>query len=276
LRLKTKLVAGAGSLVMATSMMAVAAAPSAHAAVTSMGSCQGAVQLVKLASPVKGIGLGDQTTRSIKITGALAKDQTTKALVNGGGTCSGVYRAGDKHVPAPPVGSGNTVLSTLNALSQSVSLLGNVSCANGAPAVAVDANAADAYPATGKITWKFSQTYTDLINAATKFYGMQADVVLLGFDPSQLDVVDLGGVVLTGVNAGGIVGGSIWEDPVSKTGGGSGFNTGYELDLASAAGCADTTPNNANLTIVLSGGGGASGTSLLGGTATGLNFHSGE
>jgi hypothetical protein len=275
LRLKTKLVSGAGSLLMATGLLAVAA-PAAHGTVTTVGSCGGAVQLVKLSSPVKGVGLGDQTTRSIKIAGALAKDQTSKQLVNGGGTCSGIYRAGDKHVPAPPVGSGNTVLSTLNALSQSVSLLGNVSCANGAPAIAVDANASDAYPATGKITWKFSQQYTDLLTSSPKNYAMQADVVLLGFDPSQLDVVDIGGIGLTGVNAGANVSGQIWEDPVAKTGGGSGFNTGYELDVASAAGCADTTPNNANLTIVLSGGGGASTTSLLGGTASGLSFKTGE
>ena len=41
---------------------------------------------------------------------------------------------------------------------------------------------------------------------------------------------------------------------------------------AGAAGCADGTPNNANITLVLSGGGGASSTSLLGDTGGGVNF----
>src|SRR6478609_6766322 len=90
LRLKTKLVAGAGSLVLATSMMAMAA-PAAHAVVTHAGNCTGQVSLVKLSSPVKGVGLTDQTQRSIKVSGALAKDQTSKLVVNGGGTCNGVY-----------------------------------------------------------------------------------------------------------------------------------------------------------------------------------------
>jgi hypothetical protein len=275
LKLKTKLIAGAGSLAMATSMMAMAA-PAAHAVVTTVGSCAGSVSLVKLSSPVKGQGLTDQTQRSIQASGALAKD-LSHVLVNGGGSCSGIYRAGDKHVPAPPVGSGNTILSTLTASAQATSLLGNSGCASGAGAVAVDATANDAYPLNGKVTWKFTQTYTDLLSGGPKNYGMQAAITLLGFNTvAGPDVIDIGGLVATGVNAGANVSGNIWEDPVAKTGGASGYNTGYELDLASAAGCADGTPNNANILIVLSGGGGASSTSLLGSTANGLTFKTGE
>jgi hypothetical protein len=154
--------------------------------------------------------------------------------------------------------------------------LGNATCANGATAQAADATAADAYPLTGKITQKWAATYTDLLTLATKNFTSQAAISLLGFDPVLPDVVDIGGTVLTGVNAGGTVSGNIWEDPVAKTGGASGYNTGYELDLASAAGCADGTPNNANLLLVLSGGGGASSTSLLGSATNGLSFDTGE
>jgi hypothetical protein len=276
LKLKTKLVAGAGSLVMATSMMAMAA-PAAHAVVTTDGTCTGQVSLVKISSPVKGVGLTDQTERSVKVAGALAKDQSTKALVNGGGTCHGIYRAGDKHVPSGAPGSGNVVVAPTSLDSQSISLLGNSGCANGATAIAVDATVADAYPLTGKITQKWHSTYIDLLTLAPKNYASQADVTLLGFNPSYLDVVDVGGTVLTGVNAGATVSGNIWEDPVAKTGGSDQYNTGYTLDIASAAGCADGTAGNANLTIVLSGGGGASSTSLLGSTGTaGLTFSSGE
>jgi len=140
LRLKTKLVAGAGSLVLATSMMAMAA-PAAHAVVTHAGDCTGQVSLVKLSTPTKGVGLTDQTQRSVKVAGALAKDQTSKTVVNGGGSCNGVYRAGDKHVPSSAPGGGNTVVGATGLLTQSISLLGNATCANGAGAVAADAGA---------------------------------------------------------------------------------------------------------------------------------------
>jgi len=156
--------------------------------------------------------------------------------------------------------------------------LGNATCANGAGAVAADAGAADAYPLTGKVTQKWNSTYVDLLTAAPKNYASQAAISLLGFNPVPgPDVVDVGGVVLTGVNAGATVSGDIWEDPVAKTGGASGYNTGYELDLANAAGCATASPtNDENITIVLSGGGGASATSLLGSSTTGLSFDFGE
>jgi len=275
LKLKTKLVAGAGSLVMATSMMAMAA-PAAHAVVTTLGSCSGSVSLVKLSTAVKGVGLTDQTQRNIKAAGGLAKDQSTKLIVNNGGSCSGVYRAGDKHVPSPAVGGGNTILSTLNTTVQATSLLGNAGCASGAGAVAVDATAADAYPLTGKITWKFAQQYTDLLTLAPKNYAMQAAISLLGFSQTQADVIDVGGTVLTGVNAGATVSGDIWEDPVAKTGNSDQYNTGYTLDLPSAVGCADGTANNANILQVLSGAGGASATSLLGSTTSGISFKTGE
>jgi hypothetical protein len=269
LRLKSKLLAGASTLVMAGGMIGIAAPP-AHAVVTHVGDCGGSVALVKLASTTKGVGLTDQT-QQVKITGAIAKDQTSKTAVNGGGTCSGVIRPGDLHVP-------NGAHSGLTAKAEAISFLGNTSCANGATAVAADATAANAYPPNGKITWTFNQTYVDLTTALVHPYKMQADVALLGFNPTPgPDVVDVGGIVLTGLNAGATVSGSIWEDPVALTHGASGYNTGYELDLATAAGCADGTPNNANILIVLSGGGGASATSLLGSNLpNSLSFDFGE
>jgi hypothetical protein len=283
LKLKSKLFAGASTLVVAGSMMA-AAAPAAHAAVTNVGTCQGSVSLVKLSSPVKGVGLTDSTQRGIKATGALAKDQSLKTVVNGGGSCSGVYRAGDTHVPSGAVGSGNTVVSGLTAKAQATALLGNATCAQ---APEVDPNANDAYPLNGKITWTFNQTYNDLATGLPKPFKMQADIALLGIAQhgDGADVVEVGGIVLSGVNAGaalatfathGSFKSSIWEDPVAKTGGASGYNTGYELDLGPAVGCVDGTPNTANILQVLTGGGGASANSLLGDSANGLLFAFGE
>jgi hypothetical protein len=269
LKLKSKLVAGASTLVMAGGMIGIGA-PAAHAVVTHVGDCGGSVALVKLAGTVKGQGLTDQTTQ-VKITGNVAKDQTSKGVVNGGGNCNGVIRPGDLHVPNGPT-------PTLHAKAEAISFLGNVSCANGATAVAADATAANAYPANGKITWTFDTTYNDLLTGLPKPWKMQAAVALLGFNPAPgPDVVDVGGIVLSGVNAGATVSGSIWEDPVALTHGATGYNTGYELDLGTAAGCADGTPNNANILIVLSGGGGASATSLLGSNLpNSLSFDFGE
>jgi hypothetical protein len=84
------------------------------------------------------------------------------------------------------------------------------------------------------------------------------------------------------VNAGAMVSGGVWFDPVAKTGGASGYNTGYEIDLSSAVGCQDDAtvgpdPNvdNANITTVLSGGG-PSTLSLLGSSTPGLQFTMGS
>jgi hypothetical protein len=281
LKLKSKLLAGASTLAVAGSMMA-AAAPSAHAAVTNVGVCQGSVSLVKLSSPTKGVGLTDSTQRGIKVSGALAKDQTSKTAI--AGNCSGVYRAGDLHVPTTPTGGGNLVLNTLTPKAQATALLGNATCAQ---APEVDPNANDAYPLNGKITWTFTQTYTDQITLGIKPYKMQADIALLGIAQhgNGADVVDVGGIVLSGVNAGaslatfathGAFASTIWEDPVAKTGGASGYNTGYELDLGPAVGCVDGNPNTANILQVLTGGGAASANSLLGSSANGLLFAFGE
>jgi hypothetical protein len=300
LKLKSKLVAGASSLVMAGGMIGLAA-PAAHAAVVlspviidttagpqTVGNCSNAVQLIKLTTPVKGVGLGDQTRDNVKAAGNLAKDQTTHVAVNGGGTCSGVTPHGDKHIPFPATGSQGE--SNLTAKSMAVSITGNASCAQDAPAspgpatfdIENDATKNNAYPLHGKITWTFNETYNDLITALPKPYKMQAMVQVLGFSDTLVDVIDVGGTVLTGVNAGAAASGSVWFDPVAKTGGNTGYNTGYEIDLFTAVGCQDdpavgpgATVDNANLLQVLSGGG-ASTPSLLGSVTGGIDFSFGE
>ncbi len=229
--------------------------PEAPTGPTAVGSCQDSVSLFKI-KPT----LTDQTQVGVKIAGNLAKDQTTKLPVNNGGTCTGVVRPGDTHVPQPT--------GALNPKSQAVAFLGNTGCANGATAQAVDATAALQYPPTGKITWTFTQTYTDLLTSLVKPYKMQAAVSIVGLSATQPDVANLSGIVLSGVNPGAAVNGGVWEDPVALTHGVTGYNTGYELDLTSAAGCADGTANNATIAQVLSGGGSTATPSLLG-TVTG-------
>jgi hypothetical protein len=78
--------------------------------------------------------------------------------------------------------------------------------------------------------------------------------------------------VLKGLAAGMLVTGSLWQDPVAKTGGATGYNTGYELDMTNSNNCADATASNASITKLMIGGGAGSSTSLLGSTAEGLQF----
>ncbi len=243
MRLTNRLLGAASALLLTGGMVAVALP--ATAAVTPVGSCDSSLNLLKLKPP-----LGDQTA-PLSVSGGLAKDQTTKAAI--AGTCSGT-----------------TYGSTLHVISQAVKLSGAASCANGATAQAADATAANAYPLNGKLTDKFSEIIAGK-NAQIASY-----ISALGFNPGGPDLLDVGGIVTKGVDVGAQVSGTIWEDPVMKTGGATGYNTGYELDLTDALGCADGTPNNATIAIVLSGGGGSTATSLLGSSAPGVSFSFGE
>jgi hypothetical protein len=285
LKLKGKVLAGASALAMASGVIGLAA-PAAHAVVTTVGSCTGQISLVKLTSPVKGQGITDQTVRGDKASGALAKDVSNPAKPVIGGTCSGVYRAGDVHVPSSAVGGGNTAVSS-TLLTEATAVSGNASCANGATAQAVDATKNDAYPLNGKITAKFAATYTDNVTLATKNFTMQADIQALGFDAVQPDVLAIGGIVLSGVNAGALLetaqtgtASNVWFNPVVLAPKGTDpnttmYKTGYNLDLGNAANCANGIANDVNLTLVLLGGGGTSATSGLGSTTNGLIFEFG-
>jgi hypothetical protein len=255
-RLKTRVLGGASALAIAGSMLAMTA-PAAHAAVTPAGSCGGQVGLAKIVPP-----LGDQT-QPVVITTALLKDLTSKTAISG--TCNNL-------VQAPQLNATNgAVPATLHPKAFASKLAGNSSCANGAAAMAADATAGTAYPINGKIT----VTMTEL-NALAKPWQIQEYVSLLGFNAAGPDVVDLGGIIIKGPSVGGAVSGNIWEDPVTKTGGTSGYNTGYELDLTNALGCADGTPNNASIAQTMFGGGSTSSTSLLGSTAVGTSYQFGE
>ena len=288
LKLKGKLLAGASALAMAGGIIGVAA-PAAHAVVTPTGSCTGAVSFVKLTSPTKGVGLTDRTVDGVKAVGVLATNITNKTKI--GGNCAGHWRPGDTHNP----GHLNTdPLIALTAKAEATAITGNASCGQGADQTGDTNYTTHTWPLSGKVTWTFNETYFDPITLATKPYKMQAAVSILGIaaNGDAADVISVGGIVLSGVNAGatlatfataGAAHSSIWEDPVSKTGGLTGYNTGYELDLGSAAGCADGlqpgetgTVGNANILQVLTGGGGASTTSLLGSSANGILFEMGQ
>jgi hypothetical protein len=269
MKIRTRVLAAAGAVAMAGSFAAFAA-PGANAVVKQVGTCTGSLTLDTITPP-----LSDQTVVGTKIVGVLMKTEAG-VLVNG--QCSGVaplvaipVRPGDPHLPQPT--------GDLHAKLQAVALLGNPTCASGA-AVAHDANAANAWPESGTVSFTFNETYNDLIGGALHNYTMKSNISLLGFNPANLDQVDLGGVnVNTGVGAGLTLTGSVWEDPVVKSDTDSTdiYNVGYELNIAQAIGCTDTTPNNAHIAQVESGGGGTTSTSLLGSTGIpGISFQTGE
>jgi hypothetical protein len=241
----------------------------ASATPTQLGSCTGQLTLLKFTPNP----LTDVTQIGEKIAGGLAKDQTTHLAINGtckntGGTGLPPARPGDSHIPQPGAGTGALK-------SMGVSLLGNGSCASAAN----DPASAFAYPFNGKITWTATQTYNDLVTTVPHNYKIPSVVALLGFTPGGgADQVDVGGIVAAGgLIPGATVKGSVWEDPVTKTGGPAGYNTGYEVDFGNAVGCADATPGNASIAQVLSGGGAGTSTSLIGTTGVpGLSFQVSE
>jgi hypothetical protein len=328
-RLKTRVLAIAGSLAMVGSMVAVAAP--ASAAPTVIGNCGGSVSLGTLTPP-----LGDQTAAVVASTKLLKSVLGAKPTL--GGVCN----------TNPAFANGN---STTTPKAQAAKLSGRASCANGAPAQAVDATAATQYPLNGKISTTMTETGAD-----TKPLVIQSYIALLGAATSGNpfgDVFNLGGIVIKGVGVGATTTGSIWQDPVSKllgkarsgvtlnttngsptvtssaspavgaakfvandvggtiTGTGipagavitavnsatsvtisanatasgtatngilnaGNYDTGYLLDISGAVGCQDTTPGNGTITTVLVGGGGASASSILGGTGSGLIFSFGQ
>ncbi len=260
--LKKHLLGAACAATLAGGAVAGMALP-AQAASTPLGSCTGQLTIDKFKP-----ALSDVTQIGISVHGSAARDQTTKDRIVGscdGASTPGVpARTGDADIPQPT--------TSLTPKAVAVSLLGNASCA----AAADDPNSANAWPLNGKVTYTMTQTYTDMVNGHVKPYKLQADVQLLGFNAAGPDVVDVAGIVTTGLAVGAQVSGTIWEDPVAKTKGSTGYNTGYELDTGGALGCIDSTPNNASIPIVMSGGGGATSTSLLGSTADGLSFSLGE
>jgi hypothetical protein len=231
---------------------------------TVVGSCTGQVLLATFFDAVSKAAttLGDQTVANIGLKTKLLKDQTTKQAI--AGDCSAAVRPGD---PIHPAGG---LVSPLTPKAVAGKLIGNAGCASGA-GIPADANAAAQWPLSGKVTWTMTQA-----NDLVKPYQIQAQVSIRGFDPVQADVVNLGGLVLKGAAVGASVSGSLWQDPVALTGGPTGYNTGYELDLAQAAGCANGTPGDASISSVLIGGGAGSATSLLGSNADGVIFTVGQ
>ena len=139
-----------------------------------------------------------------------------------------------------------------------------------------DTGDATEWPLAGSLAMKF----TDL-NTAGKNQQLTGAIVVDGFtDPDEnpatpSDVVSFHGLVTKGVALGADITGETEFDPTIKDktavypGSGAYFN--YAFDLAGALGCADATPDNANITGFNNGSvGGMS--QLLGLPVAGISF----
>lgn len=124
---------------------------------------------------------------------------------------------------------------------------------------------AGAYPLNGKMTINM----TEINTTTAKPYQLQAYLRVAGVDPSAPDVVDVSGIVTKGVAVGASLLGSVAQDAVTKVSPAPkvkpvGF-TGYSLDSAKAAACQAGTGTIDTAQL-------STGTSMLGGFATGLQF----
>jgi hypothetical protein len=208
----------------------------------------------------------------VKFTGSLLKDKSLAKPTAIGGVCSGGIptRPGDSHYPT-------TTTDPMHPIAVAMSLYGNASCASGAAAIAADGNRVKHWPESGKATFTMQETYVDPATLLTKHYTALADFVVTGFDPAGPDVVDISGVITKGVGIGGIVSGSLWQDPVVLAAKGTpatstAYNTGYDLDGPNALKCLDGTAGNAAVSMVMFGGGGGSAISPAGNSATGIQI----
>jgi hypothetical protein len=261
--LKTRLLAGAGSLALAGSMIGVAA-PAAHAQPTVIGNCAGQVLLATFYNSAgSAISLTDQTQLSVTVKTKLLKSKVTKTAI--AGDCSSASRPGDAINPA------GGLVSPLTPKAVAGKLIGNAGCATGPAAIAVDATAAAQWPLSGKVTFTMTQ-----LNSLAKPWQIQLQLGVLGFDTVVPDAINLTGLVLKGAAVGADVGGQIWFNPAVLAPVGTGhLDSGYDVDLASAVGCQDGTPNNASIVQVLAGGG-VTTPSGLGSITPGILFSLGQ
>src|SRR5262249_1669242 len=116
------------------------------------------------------------------------------------------------------------------------------------------------------ITITMTETFVDPKTGHTVPYKIQGYTAVVGTNPSASDVDDLKGIVSKGVLVGQGISGSLWGDPATKNAKTDApTSTGYHLDAAKQAAC---VAGGGTVDTVLIG----TGTSPLGGTATGLKF----
>ena len=270
MQIRTKLVAGVSALALAGSVMAFAA-PAAHAAVLNVGSCQDLLALGKAKSSTvnlatgKAYGVTDNDNQDVTVSSKGVDPDTVKGTSLGSCTFNTGLSTPDSS--KKPVMTGYS--GTKNVLKWSTKLFSPESDCN-----TTDTGDNTEWPLNGAL----KMTFTDLNNLG-KNQQLAAYFTVDGFtDPDNdpltpSDVVSFHGIVTKGVAAGADVTGETEFDPTikDKTQTTATPYFGYQFDVAAALGCADTTPNNANILLFNNGSvGGVS--QLLGLPVAGISF----
>jgi hypothetical protein len=282
LNIKTRLLAGVSALAVAGGIVAFAA-PSANAAVVSVGGCSGTIASGGAKSSTidpntgKGYGITDADNRDVTVS-IKGLDPTVNKGTNLG-TClfSGGLSTPDSGKPIVKGFSGARTIIKWGGKLYSPELDCNTKDGEDGP----QTNDLTEWPANGA----FKMTFGGALNNAGKNQSNAIQLVIDGFDDpdndpnTPSDVVEGHGLVTKGVAAGADVSFQSFFDPIfkDKTQVTATPYFGYNWDINAAIGCTDDndngiTPgseNNASIITILAGD---NGTSLLGQSASGFQF----
>ena len=212
---------------------------------TNLGACTGFKALGKYL-PLPGLA---KVNQAITMTGALLKDTSVAPLpaVPLGGTCS---------TPQPG-------FPTMHPKALAMKLTGVASCDPAAPLPG-------AYPLNGSATLTMTEI-NPLSPTGTAPFKIQMQFRIAGVNASAADVQDVTGIIVKGPAVGATVLGSFAQAPITKVPLSlvpkpkpAGW-TGYTIDLAKGAACQAGTGTIDTVQLT-------TGTSTLGGYATGLQF----
>jgi hypothetical protein len=273
LSIKKRLIGGASTLALAGGMLAFAA-PAAHAAVTTIGTCQNLLALgtAKSATINPSTGKPYGITDMDNLDGALGTKGVDPAVNKGTnlGTCSFPVNVA-QGVPdsSKPVGlwaNGTKTITKWGTKLYSREFDCNIN----------DTSDTTEWSPSGAL----SLTFSDL-NAQAKANSITAQVTVDGFAPptppnTSSDVVNFHGIVTKGAALGADVAGQTEFDPIvaDKTQLTGTPYFGYQYDLANALGCQTPTVGDANITAFMNGSV-AGKSQLLGNNVSGITFTKG-
>jgi hypothetical protein len=276
LSIKTKLIAGVGSLTLAAGALAFAA-PAANAAVTQIGSC---TNLLALGS-AKSSTINPSTGKNYGITDLDNLDGTISAKGTGVptktdplGSCSFPVNVA-QGVPdsGKPVGVWSN--GTHNLTKWGTKLFSReFDCDT------TDVTDNTEWSPSGALSMTFADTV--LVNGLPKNVALSAQVTVDGFtDPDNnpatpSDVVKFHGLVTKGAALGSDVTGETEFDPIIKDTAQT-SNTpyaGYSFDINAALGCTTATKGDANIVTFMNGSAGGQ-SQLLGMPVAGIKFTKG-
>jgi len=263
LSIKTRLIGGASALVLAGSMLAFAA-PAANATVLSVGGCDNLLALGTAKSTTVGAGITDSDNQDVALGTKGVDPNTLKGTNLGACGFNGGLSTPDNGKPVVKGFSGIKSVLKWGTKLASVEADCNVN----------DTGDNTEWPLAGALSLTFTQLNNVGHNEAVAGF-----VTVDGFtDPDNnpgtpSDVVAFHGLITKGVAVGADITGETEFDPTvkDKTQTTATPYFGYPYDLGNAGGCADATPNNANITAFNNGSVGGQ-SQLLGLPVAGIDF----